>query len=43
MLPFTSTAVVAMISAARQFEQQMKMLQGSEQREQGAAKLLSAQ
>ena len=34
--------MVAMISAARQFEQQMKMLQGAEQREQGAAKLLSA-
>lgn len=35
--------MVAMISAARQFEQQMKMLQGAEQREQGAAKLLSSQ
>ena len=34
--------MVAMIAAARQFEQQMKMLQGAEQREQGAAKLLSA-
>ena len=34
--------MVAMISAARQFEQQMKMLQSAEQREQGAAKLLSA-
>lgn len=34
--------MVAMISAARQFEHQMKMLQGAEQREQGAAKLLSA-
>jgi flagellar basal-body rod protein FlgF len=33
--------MVAMIAAARQFEQQMKMLQGAEQREQGAAKLLS--
>ena len=33
--------MVAMISAARQFEQQMKMLQGAEQREQGAAKLLA--
>ncbi len=35
--------MVAMIAAARQFEQQMKMLQGAEQREQGAAKLLSSQ
>jgi flagellar basal-body rod protein FlgF len=35
--------MVAMISAARQFEQQMKMLQGAEQREQGAAKLLGPQ
>ena len=35
--------MVAMISAARQFEQQMKMLQGAEQREQGAAKLLAPQ
>jgi len=33
--------MVAMISAARQFEHQMKMLQGAEQREQGAAKLLA--
>jgi flagellar basal-body rod protein FlgF len=32
--------MVAMIAAARQFEQQMKVLQGAEQREQGAAKLL---
>jgi flagellar basal-body rod protein FlgF len=32
--------MVAMIAAARQFEQQMKMLQGAEAREQGAAKLL---
>ena len=32
--------MVAMISAARQFEHQMKMLQDAEQREQGAAKLL---
>ena len=32
--------MVAMISAARQFEHQMKMLQGAEQREQAAAKLL---
>ncbi len=35
--------MVAMIAAARQFEQQMKVLQGAEQREQGAAKLLSPQ
>ena len=35
--------MVAMISAARQFEQQMKMLQTSEQKEQAAAKLLAAQ
>jgi len=35
--------MVAMISAARQFEQQMKMLQGAEQRGQGAAKLLGPQ
>ena len=35
--------MVAMIAAARQFEQQMKALQGAEQREQGAAKLLSSQ
>ena len=34
--------MVAMIAAARQFEQQMKMLQGAEQREQAAAKLLAA-
>ena len=33
--------MVAMIAAARQFEQQMKMLQGAEAREQGAAKLLA--
>ena len=32
--------MVAMISAARQFEQQMKVLQGADQREQGAQKLL---
>ena len=32
--------MVAMISASRQFEQQMRMLQGAEQREQAAAKLL---
>jgi flagellar basal-body rod protein FlgF len=35
--------MVAMIAAARQFEQQMKMLQGAEQRDQGAAKLLGSQ
>ncbi len=35
--------MVAMISAARQFEQQMKMLQGAEQRDQAATKLLSSQ
>lgn len=35
-------AMVAMISAARQFEQQMKLLQAAEQKEQAAAKLLSA-
>jgi flagellar basal-body rod protein FlgF len=35
--------MVAMIAAARQFEQQMKMLQGAEQREQNAAKLLAPQ
>jgi flagellar basal-body rod protein FlgF len=35
--------MVAMISAARQFEQQMKSLQGAEQREQSAAKLLAPQ
>jgi flagellar basal-body rod protein FlgF len=35
--------MIAMISAARQFEQQLKMLQGAEQRDQGAARLLSAQ
>ena len=33
--------MVAMISAARQFEQQMKMLQSAEQKEQGATKLLA--
>jgi flagellar basal-body rod protein FlgF len=33
--------MVAMIAAARQFEQQMKSLQGAEQREQQAAKLLA--
>jgi flagellar basal-body rod protein FlgF len=35
--------MVAMIAAARQFEQQMKMLQGAEQRDQGATKLLTPQ
>ena len=35
--------MVSMISAARQFEQQMKMLQGAEQREQAASKLLGTQ
>jgi flagellar basal-body rod protein FlgF len=35
--------MVAMIAAARQFEQQMKSLQGAEQRDQGAAKLLAPQ
>jgi flagellar basal-body rod protein FlgF len=35
--------MVSMIAAARQFEQQMKMLQGAEQRDQGAAKLLGSQ
>jgi flagellar basal-body rod protein FlgF len=35
--------MIAMITAARQFEQQLKMLQGAEQRDQGAARLLSAQ
>ncbi|MBL8345913.1 MAG: flagellar basal-body rod protein FlgF [Rubrivivax sp.] len=35
--------MVAMIAAARQFEQQMKVLQGAEQREQGATKLLAPQ
>lgn len=34
--------MVAMIAAARQFEQQMKMLQNAEQKEQAAAKLLGA-
>jgi flagellar basal-body rod protein FlgF len=33
--------MVAMISAARQFEQQMKMLQSAEQKEQSATKLLA--
>jgi flagellar basal-body rod protein FlgF len=35
--------MVAMIAAARQFEHQMKMLQGAEQREQSAQKLLGTQ
>jgi flagellar basal-body rod protein FlgF len=35
--------MVAMIAAARQFDQQMKSLQGAEQRDQGAAKLLAPQ
>jgi flagellar basal-body rod protein FlgF len=35
--------MVAMISAARQFEHQMKMLQNAEQKEQAAAKLLTPQ
>ncbi len=35
--------MVAMISAARQFEQQMKALKSAEEREQGAAKLLGTQ
>lgn len=35
--------MVGMIAAARQFDQQMKMLQGAEQRDQGAAKLLAPQ
>ena len=34
--------MIAMIAAARQFEQQMKMLQTAEQKEQAATKLLSA-
>jgi flagellar basal-body rod protein FlgF len=33
--------MVAMIAAARQFEQQMKMLQTAEQKEQAATRLLS--
>ena len=33
-------SMVAMISAARQFEQQMKMLQTSQDREQSATRLL---
>jgi flagellar basal-body rod protein FlgF len=34
--------MVAMITAARQFEQQMKSLQGAEQRDQAAQRLLSS-
>ena len=33
--------MISMITAARQFEQQMKMLQTAEQKEQAATKLLS--
>jgi flagellar basal-body rod protein FlgF len=36
-------SMVAMISAARQFEQQMKALQTAEQKEQSATKLLTQQ
>jgi len=36
-------SMIGMIAAARQFEQQMKVLQGAEQREQNAAKLLAPQ
>jgi len=35
-------SMVAMISAARQFEQQMKMLQSAQEKEQAAGKLLSS-
>ena len=35
-------SMVAMISAARQFEQQMKLLQSAQEREQSAGKLLSS-
>ena len=35
--------MVAIIAAARQFEQQMKSLKSAEEREQGAAKLLAPQ
>lgn len=35
--------MVAMITAARQFEQQMKAIQSVEQKEQSAGRLLSAQ
>ena len=34
-------SMVAMISAARQFEQQMKLLQTTQEREQSAGRLLS--
>jgi flagellar basal-body rod protein FlgF len=34
--------MISMITAARQFEQQMKMLQSAEQREPAAAKLLGS-
>jgi flagellar basal-body rod protein FlgF len=34
--------MVAMIAAARQFEQQMKMLQTAQEREQSATKLLGS-
>jgi flagellar basal-body rod protein FlgF len=34
--------MVAMIAAARQFEQQMKMLQSAQDKEQAASKLLSS-
>jgi len=34
--------MVGMIAAARQFEQQMKMLQSADQKEQSATKLLSS-
>jgi flagellar basal-body rod protein FlgF len=34
-------SMVAMIAAARQFEQQMKMLQTAQEREQSATRLLS--
>jgi flagellar basal-body rod protein FlgF len=33
--------MVSMISAAREFEQQMKLLQDAEQQDQSAARLLS--
>ena len=36
-------SMVAMIAAARQFEQQMKALQTAEQKEQSATKLLTQQ
>jgi flagellar basal-body rod protein FlgF len=35
-------SMVAMIAAARQFEQQMKMLQTAQEREQSATKLLGS-